>query len=657
MEKRPAVISWIQFLLLSTVFLIPLFSLDFLAYSVIEKTLLFYFLVEVALCLWLYVLLKNKDYFPTWNLLLITPGVFLLSFTISGILSVSPELAFWSSMSRMTGLILLFHIAAFVLMLVSTVREDKTWTKLIGAMAISGALVSLPMYLSILSGEQMEAVKSTFGNDSYTAAFLTFSFFFSLLMVFKPMERKSKVFFAVCAAAIIFSPVFLTLQKSVEIFTDPTLILGTARAAAVSIFIGLTLSALAYVATSSRETLSRIGKGLFISTFAGLVVLSIMVFVPNSVVQQKFSEEGIGSRLVFWESAIAGFVDRPLLGYGPENYSVPFYLHFNSALLTQYYTYELYTSKPHSSYLEVLVSGGVLSFIPYMAIWIILFGYLWQLRQDGKLSRVETALFTGLVSAYLLQNIVLFDALSSYMGIGLVIAYVVYVSRIKNTIHTHPSLGRRFSWTYASPACATLVVLFFFFVWMPFSQQSKLIRLMEEVTVIERSSMYDELFTISPNMNVSMSEYLMGKVLKNIPSALSGMSTEQKEIVLKDISSLRQTIQTRIETVEVAHYRHVYYLARLQLLEFTLEQNKEKREGLLLSVQALEEILEKLSPKNPQNYWVKAQRELFSGETKLALTTLNSSLEQDPNVSNTVEMIIQVEESISTGKGTPFFIY
>lgn len=656
MEKRPTVISWVQFLLLSTIFLVPLFSFDYLAYSVIEKTLLFFFLVEVAFSLWLYAVLRNKEYLPHLNSLLIATGVFLALFTISGVIASSPEIAFWSTMSRMTGLILLFHIAAFVLMLISTIREEKTWLKVFGLFTFSGALVTLPMHFFAFSNETTEVVKSTFGNDSYTAAFLTFSFFFALIMIFRSTSQKTKIFFAVCAASIILSPVFVSLQNFLDIFDDPTQLLGTARAASLSIFIALTLSVLSYFATSSQEIFSRVCKSLFAVIFIGLTTLSIMVFIPDSEVQQRLSEEGIGSRLVFWDSAIAGIADRPLLGYGPEHYFVPLYLHFNTALFTKEYAFELHTSKPHSSYLEVLVSGGVLSFIPYMTIWVMLYVYLWRLWKEKILSRINVSLMTGLVSAYLLQSIVLFDTLSSYMGIGVVIAYVVYAFSLKNSTHVYPPLGRRFSWTYASPAFTFCLMIVYFFVWLPLSQQAKLIYAMEEMTVMERSGVYGELFSLSPIMRTSMSEYLMAKALEAVPPMLGSAIATEREIILSDISSLRQTVQTYFETTDAVHYRQVLYLARLQLLEFVLEKEKAKQENLLTGVRSLELTLEKLSPKNPQNYWLKAQRELFEGDVESALLTLQTD-DESMGIAQTREFIMQVERYASGEGNVPFFTY
>src|SRR5690606_16744749 len=108
-------------------------------------------------------------------------------------------------------------------------------------------------------------------------------------------------------------------------------------------------------------------------------------------------------------------------------------------LLTDEYDFETYTSKAHSAYLEVLVSGGVLSFVPYMMIWVMALLSLWRLWKLNKVTRSTLSFLIVLLTAYLLQNLVLFHTLSSYMGISIVIAYLVYAGIGPSS---YPKLGQ-----------------------------------------------------------------------------------------------------------------------------------------------------------------------------------------------------------------------
>ena len=655
MDKRPIIVSCIHFLLLSTVFLIPLFSLNYLPYVTIEKTLLFYCLIDITVCLWLYTILQNKAYLPPRNVLLTVAGIFLAVYFIAGLRAESPEIALWSTMTRMSGLILLFHIAAFVLMLISTLRDKKAWRRIMAVVAVSGVLAAIPTHFATLFPEHKTAlINSTFGNSSYVAAFLTFSLFFSLLLFFESKKRGSKIFFATCAGVIVFSPLFLTLQGLLEIFADPAGVFGTARAASVSVVVGLVFAGLVYAASSKRKLLARSAQFVAIVLAALLVVVSVLVFVPGSFVQSKLTDFNIGSRTLFWESALEGIEDRPLLGFGPEHYFVPFYKYFEPALMTEEYAYEVYTSKPHSAYLEVLVSGGLLSFVPYMGIWITAFILLFKAKMRGILSRSETALLVGLISAYLLQNIVFFDTLSSYLGIGIVLAYLVHVSSVRDRLSLYPSIPRAVSWYKAAVAFGISAIAVYVFAWMPIVQQVMLVRVIGQVTVVERSRMYEELFALSPHVRTSMAEYLVSKELEMVPAVIMDATPQERELILNDIRALRKTVNAYAGKDPV-YYRLTLYITRLHLLELVLESDPHKRDLLLKAVRVHEQILEKLSPGNPQSYWAKAQRQLFEGSGEDALASLRESDASAPGIPETWEKISKVEKYLSEGGSIPFF--
>jgi hypothetical protein len=190
---------------------------------------------------------------------------------------------------------------------------------------------------------------------------------------------------------------------------------------------------------------------------------------------------------------------------------------------------------------------------------------------------------------------------------------------------------------------------------MPLLQQVKLIHLLEEVTVTERADMYESLFALSPSMRASMSEYLMGKMLAVVPSSLSQMTQKEKGLMYHDVSALGQIVQTYINDTKMVNYRQVLFLSRLYFLEWVLEQDSEKRASLLRSVQQLEISLEILSPDNPQNYWVIAQREIFEGKPESALTTLQEANSRAPGVETTIERISSVEEFLRSGGNTLYF--
>ena len=59
-----------------------------------------------------------------------------------------------------------------------------------------------------------------------------------------------------------------------------------------------------------------------------------------------------------------GFLDRPILGWGPENYIVPYGRFFNPETMTVETL-----DQAHNKIIEELTTKGILGVLTYMAFW------------------------------------------------------------------------------------------------------------------------------------------------------------------------------------------------------------------------------------------------------------------------------------------------
>lgn len=116
-----------------------------------------------------------------------------------------------------------------------------------------------------------------------------------------------------------------------------------------------------------------------------------------------------------WE----GFKEKPLLGWGQENFNLVF---------NKYYKPELYKDEPwfdrvHSIFFDWLIAGGILGLLAYLSIplallWVIWFGKI------TSITSVEKSLLTGLIAAYEFHNLFVFDNIISYIFFFTILAYV-----------------------------------------------------------------------------------------------------------------------------------------------------------------------------------------------------------------------------------------
>lgn len=657
MSGKPAILSILHGLIIATVFLVPLFVTSGLIFPFSTgKSLLFCFLIEIAFALWLYVATQKKEYRPQNNPLLVAGGVFVLIYTIAGIFGVDPEISFWSSMSRTSGLILLYHIVALVIVLISTVKDQATWNKIFGAVALSGAVVALISYGSLLGKESW--INSTFGNTSYAGTYLIFSLFFSLVLFFRTVGTKKKAFFAGASLAVLFSPLLFNFSGVAKIFNDPFLVLGEARATSGAVFIGLLIAGLFYLTGKTKNVYVTICSKLVLGLILLIVVASsLFATIQDSFIQNTLNEAGVGSRLLFWDSAEKGIKERPLLGYGPENYFAPFYTYFEPDLLNKNYGGggEANADKPHNMYLEVAVTGGILSLLAYLAIFLVAFYLLIKAYREQKIPLIEIGLLFGLLVAYMIQNMLFFDTLVSYMCIAIFIGYVAAVTS-DQIGRSYTALPRHSLWLHKGIAIGVFGVACWLFVYMPYMQQANLVKIMEKVTISQRSASYESLFEYSPHGRTSLLIYLMSRMIEAVPPALATLSLEQSRGTLEDINALRRFAYPYIGDNPV-HYRLVLSYTRIHFIELLLETDPDKRAELLQGAKKYEEILFTLSPNNPQNYWVRAQRQLFEGNPKEALVTLNETNTLAPNIPATTEMQSQTQKHLKENTPLPFFLY
>ena len=649
MDKKPILIKVIHLIIIGTFFVIPLFfTKQFIVEFTPEKTLLFYLLTEIIFSLWIISILHNKKYLPPKSPALLAGAVFLIFYTISGILSPSPEIAFWSTTSRMTGLIFLYHLAAFTLVLVSTIKEKETWRRILWSSILAATIVSIMSYLG-QSGLNVVAFSkqtgSVLGNSSYAGTYLLFNFLLAILLFIQTKNRTLRIFVGLTALLILFCPTLFNIFEIQHLFSKPFSVLGESRAASGSLFLGLLLF-ISLVITQSRYIFLRY---LFLVISGFIIILGVLgiaiVFIENTKPYEIVSQQHPGTRLVLWQSAKEGFVDKPLLGWGPENYFAPFYKYIDQTLFTdEYRGVGVNNDKPHNMYLEVAVTGGLLGLLFYFSIFYFL---LSELRRK-KVHFLEKAIISSMVFAYIIQNSLFFDTITSYLMLSLTIGYIASANQkfYPRITHTRPQAYLTF---------IVFIVSFWFFVYLPYSQQKMFAEIVKD-PIENRANEYNRIISISPSGRFYSLVYLMSEMVHTIPDHFASLKEEERKVVLNEVQSVRKIAEQYIDNSPI-HYQMVILFIRLLHIESSLTDNQKERNSLLTSATRHEKYLDALSPENPQNYWAKAQREIFEDKTEDAITTLNEAVTLYPEVKSTNEMLTAVIMYKGGEISKPYFRY
>lgn len=229
--------------------------------------------------------------------------------------------------------------------------------------------------------------------------------------------------------------VFWTL---VVVFTLWALLLSGTRG---SIFIGLPAAMVFLCAGYLLWGRVRAVKIASVLVLGGMVLLGVVVLGVRSTEAFKdladsniilsrieninLDDPSIKGRLASHKAGLQGFLARPLLGWGPENYAVAFgrYFEFDPEIRETY-------DQAHNKVLEEMTTKGVLGLISYVALWTVMFAVLYRRFRNCDDREQIFLLFIGAaLTGYFLQNLFLFDTSATILQFALMVGFVAGLER------------------------------------------------------------------------------------------------------------------------------------------------------------------------------------------------------------------------------------
>jgi O-antigen ligase len=169
--------------------------------------------------------------------------------------------------------------------------------------------------------------------------------------------------------------------------------------------------------------------------------------LPGSrVLYFSLSEDSAKTRFWTWGSAWEGFRERPLLGWGLENFSTVFDKYFNIRHFVPGTNTETWFDRAHSIIFDYLTETGILGFLSYLAIFVVFYWQFFRHRLRARIgiaeqapdakrqisaakeqSSVGDALIFAMPIGYLVQGLILFDVLPIYINLFLFLAFSNFI--------------------------------------------------------------------------------------------------------------------------------------------------------------------------------------------------------------------------------------
>jgi len=391
------------------------------------KGIAFRVLIEVAAFLYLWLALLEPSARPKpgpllWSLLAYG-GVLVLTMMTG----VSPETSFWGNLERMEGVFGILHGILLFLIASGTFIRKEDWIRffqvsLIVSFAVTWyALAQMYPSFRFFSVYEIKPVQpgSTLGHHSFVATYAIFQIFFAACLIAMEQTTWRKL---LAAGALVLNVILLSL----------TAVRGAQIGMLVAAAVGIVLAAVYVV----KDLKARVA--LFASLLIVIAFFTVILSLKDSPLLKKFPYALQRMALISPDAAMAktrlialgvsweGFKERPILGWGQENFKVAYNRHFDPEYL---YHEGAWFDRAHNKIAEVAVQTGAIGLIAYLSIF--LFGLRGLMRfmrtRDSSTERLLAVCVIMLGSAYFVQNLFLFDMSTSYLMFFSSLAFVAFL--------------------------------------------------------------------------------------------------------------------------------------------------------------------------------------------------------------------------------------
>lgn len=434
------------------------------------KAFFFRLLIEIAFAGWAILAFLDAKYRPKFSPVTIAVIVFTLVALLADLLGVNPMRSIWSNFERMEGWITIAHLAGFFFVISNLFghyeSNKKLWHKWFAANLGVGTAVGIYGLLQLANvvaiHQGSSRIDASLGNSAYMAVYMLFMVGISVFVLLSEKDRWSLkiigkdinltlywTFFVL--SVIVYAS--LSNGQSINAFFEALRTFISTNT--IGFIVGLLVTALSLIypyrvlpllfsflifQTQTRGTILGLIGGIIISLalyslfakgkanksrmISGGVIVAIIIagiifwsnkessFVRNNEVLNRlatisWSDVKTQARGYIWPMAVRGALERPLFGWGQENFNYIFNANYEPAMYAQ----EQWFDRAHSVFLDWLVAGGFVGLLAYLALYVLLLTNIWK----SSLTIAEKSVLTGLVAGYFIHNIFVFDNIASYI--------------------------------------------------------------------------------------------------------------------------------------------------------------------------------------------------------------------------------------------------
>jgi len=395
------------------------------------RAILFRIILASLIFLFIY-RIKDIDFSALKNVISYLLITYLGIIFLSTIFSLDPYFSFWGSPLRGGGFLnyALYIIFAFLMFLI--IRKED-WEKILKFSILIGVLVS---FIAIFQQFGLFSkivvsygrVPSTMGGSIFLGLYLLLLTFMAASFAIKEEAKKKKIFYFIA---------FL-------LFIYVILITGS-RAAYFGLFIGFCYFVFTYPKKKRFIILSKIVFALLlILIFWGIYYINTTPELPKFLQENQLAQAIVprlsidlavlNPRFSAWAISAEAIKEKPILGYGPENFSIAFDKYYNPSLLYINRAWGSWYDKAHNFLFEISVTSGIPALLIFISLLVILYYKLRKIKYSHKSAQTNAnqhLIAHGIIAtffAYISASLFSFDVFSTYILFFLIVAYSIHLT-------------------------------------------------------------------------------------------------------------------------------------------------------------------------------------------------------------------------------------
>ena len=617
----------LRVLLISTPFLFTLIYIPGFTFpGSFPKAIFLYIAVSTILIVWLINIYSSGVVVFKKNWINMAVLGYIFALFLGGVASGHFEESFFGAISRMTGIATMLYISGWYL-IASSVLKPRHFTYVFRALLFSGAILAVISFLGI-NGFNLKAFSfleqggSLFSNNTFSGIYYVFAFFFGAILFTKENSLKWQISYTLAMLVILLNPDIFNFQiwqnigMIKELFSNPLLVLGTARASAAVMGIGIILSLVLYVIHRAR--VSALIKGTLFY-FIVLVLIGVSLgFVGSTIAQKGFGANFFASqndihRPTAWKQVASGFSNRPLLGYGINNIQYAFQDTLGPEI--PFIKGDKWFDKAHNIWLDLAIETGILGLLSVIILFISACWYSFKHYRDTRDFSLPLAIF--LLVLHLIQIQTSFNIVTSLFMVFILFAYVSSFSKedVSYSISSHR--------TKLIMLCALAVLItgaMIFTAIIPAKHNRELVGALTSANFERRMNMYKSSHSIygyPADYAYFVTErftnaWLENPALFDNPTAREGIAVEYNAMI--DLYEAHYN-QYRDNLRYNLNYVNTIFIARL----FGVDR-LDRAEELIARAQ-------ELSTRIPQVFWLASLHAKYTGNEALAFEEAGKAIQ------------------------------